>query len=206
MNSGERDLPSPSPTMETINPLLANAMDLLKHGKIELAEPEFARAATACVAEFGEKDIVTARTLSHLARVCSSLGKIDLAVPMYERILRIHEALPVPANSDHAVALLELAELREDGGRQQDVGILRRRADAIITQVGARMEDMAAEKESADTGSSSEDDESSGSDGDSGGDSGEENSGGSDGGGGNSDAEADRKKRVNGSGNPTRVS
>lgn len=40
--------------MENVNPILANALSLLKQGSTELAEKEFARAATACCTMFGE--------------------------------------------------------------------------------------------------------------------------------------------------------
>lgn len=40
--------------MQTVNPILANALDLLKQGNDELAEKEFAKAATACCEAFGE--------------------------------------------------------------------------------------------------------------------------------------------------------
>ena len=40
--------------MQTVNPILANALDLLKQGNDELAEKEFAKAATACCKAFGE--------------------------------------------------------------------------------------------------------------------------------------------------------
>lgn len=40
--------------MQTVNPILANALDLLKQGNAELAEKEFAKAATACCKAFGE--------------------------------------------------------------------------------------------------------------------------------------------------------
>lgn len=130
---------SPAPLMETINPILAHALNLLKQNNTESAEKEFARAATACCTAFGENDIVTARTVAHLARVCASRGKLDLAIPMYERILRIHEVLPVPSNSDHAMVLTELAGLRECSGSTQAAEDLRRRADVMVTEIGARL-------------------------------------------------------------------
>ncbi|CAM9152885.1 unnamed protein product, partial [Pylaiella littoralis] len=95
--------------METVNPLLASALDFLKQGDVERAEKEFTEATVCSVRAFGEVDIVTARTLAHLARVCSLRGKKDVAAQMYERILRIQEALPAPVNCDHAAALSELA-------------------------------------------------------------------------------------------------
>lgn len=103
-------------------------------------------------------DIVTARTLAHLARVCSLRGKKDVAVQMYQRILRIHEALPAPLNGDHAVALSELAVIREQNGFQGDADILRRKADGIMNELGARVK-ASAEIDSDDTESSDEDDE-----------------------------------------------
>lgn len=125
--------------MEAINPILAHALELLKQNNTESAEKEFARAATACCTAFGENDIVTARTLAHLARVCASRGKLDISVPMYERILRIHELLPAPSNSDHAMALMELAGLREDSGDAQAAEDLRRRADVMVAEMDARL-------------------------------------------------------------------
>lgn len=40
--------------MGTVNPLLANALDALKKGDIELAEKGFTKAVSACLHEFGE--------------------------------------------------------------------------------------------------------------------------------------------------------
>lgn len=40
--------------METVNPLLANALDFLKQGDVERAEKEFAECATACCKAYGE--------------------------------------------------------------------------------------------------------------------------------------------------------
>lgn len=133
--------------MEAVNPLLAEGLRHLKQGNAEQAEREFARAAAACCSAFGENDIVTARTLAHLARLCVSGGKLDIAVPMYERIVRIHEALPELCNADHALALIDLANLRADGaavgtggaGGGDTVDTLRRKADEIMRDVGARM-------------------------------------------------------------------
>ncbi|CAM9166571.1 unnamed protein product, partial [Ectocarpus sp. 12 AP-2014] len=85
--------------MEVVNPLLANALGVLKQGNTKIAEKDFTKAVSACLTAFGETDIVTARTLAHLARVCRLRGKVDVAIQMYERILRIHEALPEPLNS-----------------------------------------------------------------------------------------------------------
>lgn len=77
---------------------------------------------------------------------------------MYRRIVCIHEALPQPSNSDHAVALCELATLLEESGSQEDAaGLLRRKADVIMGELSARME--AAEQDSA--GSTDDDEESS---------------------------------------------
>ena len=75
---------------------------------------------------------------------------------MYRRVVCIHEALPQPSNSDHAVALCELATLLEESGSQEDAtGLLRRKADGIMGELSARME--AAEKDSA--GSIDDDDD-----------------------------------------------
>ena len=125
-----------------------------------------------------QTDIVTARTLAHLARVCASRGNVDMAVPVYRRIICIHEALPQPSNSDHAVALSELAVLLEENGSQEDTSILRSKADGIMAELGARMEAVAVEKDSA--GSVDDDDEESSED---------EREGGDDSGGGDSDGD-----------------
>ncbi|CAM9338081.1 unnamed protein product, partial [Ectocarpus sp. 4 AP-2014] len=101
------------------------------------ASPSLRDPCSAAVI-FLQADIVTARTLAHLARVCRLQRKVDVAIQMYERILRIHEALPEPLNSDHAVALGELAALCEEGGSQGSADILRRRADVIMMELGAR--------------------------------------------------------------------
>lgn len=112
--------------------------------------------ATAHAFSVVQTDIVTARTLAHLARVCAARGKVDMAVPMYRRVVCIHEALPQPSNSDHAVALCELATLLKESGSQEDAaGLLRRKADGIMGELSARME--AAEKDSA--GSIEDDDD-----------------------------------------------
>lgn len=146
--------------MEVVNPLLAKALDLLKHGNTEQAEQEFARAATASCSAFGENDIVTARTLAHLARLCASRGKLDVAVPIYERIICIHEALPVPSNTDHALALMDLASLREGGnadvraGAADDADALRRKADEIMREVGARLQKEAEKAQRGEEGAS----------------------------------------------------
>lgn len=101
---------------------------------------------------------------------------------MYRRIVCIHEALPQPSNSDHAVALCELASLLEESGCEEDAaGLLRRKADGIMGELSARME--AAEKDSARSidDDDDEEEESSEDDGEDG-DDGDENSSGSDGG------------------------
>lgn len=104
-------------------------------------------------------DIVTARTLAHLARVCSLRGKNGVAVQMYERILQIHEALPAPLNCDHAVALSELAVIREQGGSQGDADILRRKADGIMDELGARVKASSAGEIEKDATESSDDED-----------------------------------------------
>lgn len=79
-----------------------------------------------------------ARTLAHLARVRASRGKSDIALSMYERILRIHEQLPVPLNSDHAIALRELAILREENDSQAAADTLRAKADQIMAALSTK--------------------------------------------------------------------
>lgn len=123
-----------------------------------------------------------------------------MAVPMYRRIVCIHEALPQPSNSDHAVALCELAALLEESGSQEDAaGLLRRKADGIMGELSARIE--AAEKDSATSinHDDDEEEESSEDDGEDGDDS-NENSSGSDGGGCevNNGIGGDRSKRERG--------
>ena len=140
----------PVPSMEIIHPLLANALSSLQQGNMEEAEKAFAEAAAACVQKFGENDIVTARTLAHLARVCASRDKVDLAVQMYERILRIHESLPMQSSSDHAIAMRDLAELRAMGGFYDAALDLRCRADGIMEDMRARLEAMESSSKSSD--------------------------------------------------------
>lgn len=116
--------------------MLARALEVLKQDCSSLAaEQGFAKASAASLEAFGEKNVVTARTLAHLARVCASRGKKDIASSMYERILRIHEALPEPSNYDHAMVLLELAALRETS---DDANRLRRKAEEIMKEIGSR--------------------------------------------------------------------
>ncbi|CAM9598459.1 unnamed protein product, partial [Laminaria digitata] len=100
-------------------------------------------------------------TLAHLARVVATRGKVDMAVPMYRRVICIHEALPQPSNSDHAVALCELATLLEEsGGSQEDAaGLLRRKADGIMGELSARKEAVAVKKDSAGSIDDDDDDE-----------------------------------------------
>lgn len=102
---------------------------------------------------------MTARTLAHLARVCSLRGKKDVAAQMYERILRIQEALPAPVNCDHAAALSELAVIRALNGSQGDADILRRRADEIMDELGARVNASSDGTDDDATESSDEDDQ-----------------------------------------------
>lgn len=114
-----------------------------------------------------QTDVVTARTLAHLARVCALRGKVDVAIPMYERIIRIHEALPAASNSDHAIALCELARLQEDSGSQEDAGVLHFKADEIMTELKARTQTTQAKEDTPGSGGG---DESSSEDGEEGGD------------------------------------
>lgn len=76
---------------------------------------------------------------------------------MYERILRIHEALPAPSNCDHAVALRELAALRRESGSPAGSDTLCRKADEIMADLNARA--LAAAAVNSDDTESSEDDE-----------------------------------------------
>lgn len=44
-------------TMETLNPLLANALNFLKQGDVDLAEREFTEALAACSKAYGEASL-----------------------------------------------------------------------------------------------------------------------------------------------------
>lgn len=148
--------------MQAVNQLLAQALDLLKHGNTEQAEQEFARAAKASCHAFGENDIVTARMLAHLARLCVSRGKLDVAVSIYERIIYIHEALPATSNTDHALALMDLASLREGcraagAGAPDNADTLRRKADKIVNEVGERLQKEAEKEQGGEESDDSED-------------------------------------------------
>ncbi len=111
-----------------------------------------------------QTDIVTARTLAHLARVSSLRGKKDIACQMYERILRIHEALPEPLNCDHAIALSELAVIREENG-YSGADVLRGRADGIMKELSSRKQ-APTNKDETDSSENSSSNESSSEDGD----------------------------------------
>lgn len=63
---------------------------------------------------------------------------------MYERILRIHEALPAPLSYDHAIALSELAAIRQESGSQEEADALRRRADGIVKELSSRAQQASA--------------------------------------------------------------
>ena len=109
-----------------------------------------------------QTDIITARTLAHLARVSSLRGKKEYAIQMYERILRIHEALPVPLSYDHAIALSELAVFREESGSHEEADALRRRADGIVKDLSSRAQQASAKtgrRESSDDTSNESSDE-----------------------------------------------
>lgn len=153
-------------SMESVHPILANALNSLQQGNTDEAEKGFAEAAAACLQEFGEVNIVTARTLAHLARVRASRDKVDLAVDTYEKILRIHKALPEPCSSDHVIALLELAELQARRGVHAAATDLRNKADCIMVELQARMKAAEERKEASssctDSSSDEESDSSSG--------------------------------------------
>lgn len=104
-------------------------------------------------------DIVTARTLAHLARVSSLREKKDFAIQIYERILRIHQALPAPLSYDHAIALSELAAFREESGSQEEADILHRRADGIIDELSSRVNKNGERESSDDTSNESSDED-----------------------------------------------
>lgn len=89
--------------------------------------------------------------------MCTSRGKVDIAVPMYERIISIHEVLPEPSNSDHAVALLELAGLQESSGLHEEASVLRCRADDIMAKLKVQIHAATAKKDLVE--SSGEDDD-----------------------------------------------
>lgn len=112
--------------------------------------------------EFVQIDVVTARTLAHLARVSSLRGKKEFAIQMYEKILRIHEALPEPLSYDHAIALSELAEIREESGSHEEADTLRRRADEIVNELSYQVQQASATsagRESSDDSSDESDDD-----------------------------------------------
>lgn len=146
-------------SMESVHPILANALSSLQQGNTDEAEKAFAAAAAACLREFGEVNIVTARTLAHLVRVRASRDEVDLAIQMYEKILRIHEALPEPCSSDHAIALFELAELHARRGVHAAARDLRSRANCIMEELRARMEAAEEKKEVSSSSNNSTDDE-----------------------------------------------
>lgn len=99
---------------------------------------------TAGCCFFVQTDIVTARTLAHLARVSSLRGKKEFAIQTYENILRIYEALPAPLSYDRAIALRELAVLRQENGSQEEAHSLRSRADGIIDELSSRAQQASA--------------------------------------------------------------
>ncbi|CAM9209037.1 unnamed protein product, partial [Choristocarpus tenellus] len=147
--------------MDAVIILLADALVALKTEEYGLAEERLSRVVAEASSQFGPNDIVTARALGYLARVCATQKKYDLAIPMYERLLRIHQALPEPSNSDHASALIELAAL-SDGvtDRVESAGALKAKGNAMLADIAERMAKADAEVQGGTDSESSEDDQS----------------------------------------------
>ena len=148
--------------MESISRKLMEALGHVQTGDLVLAEDAYAEALGECTAAYGETHKMTASTLGHLARTCAARGKLDLAVPMYERLRQVLDALSEAGedvSADRAHVAMELASAYREAGNGEAAGKIEAEADAAVDMARQRLEKLQAEEDGDEDDDDDEDDD-----------------------------------------------
>mmetsp|Transcript_29465 Transcript_29465/g.37962 ORF Transcript_29465/g.37962 Transcript_29465/m.37962 type:complete len:183 (+) Transcript_29465:110-658(+) len=149
--------------MEQVSELLEDALVFLQAGEYKQAEEGYAQALQYAVDHFGENSSVSARCLGHLSRCCYQQKKLDIAGPMYERLIRTYEGLGGEdeghrGSMEHVDAILQLAIIYREQERHADAKELTELADKMTVEAKEKME---AEEDESEESSDEEEAESS---------------------------------------------
>ena len=123
----------------------------LSSNEYKLAEECYARALDISEASFGESHFTTKKSLECMARCLMKQKDLDLAVPMYERLVAIHDASGSGGEGDMANVFVELGECLVEVGRKEDGRKMQSRGEKLAGVLQEKVEEMEREeKEEAD--------------------------------------------------------
>jgi hypothetical protein len=125
-----------SPSKRVLSDVMASmseAMQYLQANELSLAEDAYAAALDSAESSLGEDHQMTLRALECMARCCKMQGKMDLAVPMYERLVEIKDKQAGGrVETSLAVVYAELGECYEIQGRVEDANKMKSRSSKVM--------------------------------------------------------------------------
>mmetsp|Transcript_14413 Transcript_14413/g.28689 ORF Transcript_14413/g.28689 Transcript_14413/m.28689 type:complete len:177 (+) Transcript_14413:143-673(+) len=122
----------------------------LSANEFKLAEGCYARALDMSELAFGESHFTTKKSLECMARCLMKQKDLALAVPMYERLVAIHDASGSGGEGDMASVFVELGECLVEVGREEDGRRMMSRGDKMLNVLQERVEEMEREEKEDD--------------------------------------------------------
>jgi len=157
-------MPSRSEVMSSVTELCSEAMIYLQSSEPSLAEEAYAAALDLSETELGESHFATLRVLELLAR-CMKMqeGKVDVAVPMLERLIELREEGEGREEVSMASVYLDLAECYRRTGREEEAGEMEKRSEKVMVVVKEKMDRQEEKEQEREEEEEEDDDEEEGS-------------------------------------------
>ena len=125
---------------------MSEAMQYVLANELTLAEDAYASALDTADGSLGEGHPMTIRALECMARCCKMQGKMDLAVPLFERLVLIKDGQQGGSlETSMAVVYADLGECYRTLGREEDEKKMMSRSAKVM----ACWEEKQAEEKSA---------------------------------------------------------
>ncbi|GMI03377.1 hypothetical protein TrRE_jg5178 [Triparma retinervis] len=134
--------------MEDVMGSLSEANVYILAGELGMAEESYASALDDAERSFGECHVTTLKCLECMARCCKMQGKMDLAIPMYERFISLRDEAEkrriknVFDSGSLATVYQELGDCLETSGRIEESEAMQSRAEKVLGVLKERVEQI----------------------------------------------------------------
>ena len=139
-----------SETLDTIMETMQEGLIYLSSNEYKLAEDCYARALDLAESKYGETHFTTKKSLECVARCLYKQKDLVLAVPMYERLVAIHDSTSKANDSgegDMASVFIELGECFVEVGREEEGIKMKSRGEKLLGVLQDKVEEMEREEE-----------------------------------------------------------
>ncbi|GMI39321.1 hypothetical protein TrCOL_g9492 [Triparma columacea] len=139
---------SAAENMDCVMGSLSEANVYILAGELGMAEESYASALDDAERSFGECHITTLKCLECMARCCKMQGKMDLAIPMYERFISLRDeaekrGIKNMFDSGSLVTVYqELGECLGATGRIEENEAMQSRAEKVFGVLRERVEQI----------------------------------------------------------------